>query len=274
MDTAAMQTLSPNALAGRTAVVTGGASGIGQACVERLAALGARVVIVDIDQRAAAAVCERTGATTHAVDIAAPDAVERAACDIEAHVGAVHMLVNAAGILQPAMPAPEDMPLDLLDRLFNVNFKGTYCACVAFGKRMVARRGGAIVNIASIAGMRSTPLHAYGPVKAAIIRMGEDLAAAWGRAGVRVNTLSPGSVLTPALQDAVDHGLRDIETMRGSTATGRIVHPDDVARAAVFLLSDDAAGITGVNVPVDAGWLIANSWASFGGLPPLENLHA
>ncbi len=114
--------------------------------------------------------------------------------------------------------------------------------------------------------MRSTPLHAYGPLKAAVIRLTENLAAEWGRSGVRVNCLSPGSVLTPAMQQAIDTGQRDRTRIEQSAATGRIVLPEEVAKVAAFLLSDDASAITGVNLPVDHGWLVANSWASFGGL--------
>jgi NAD(P)-dependent dehydrogenase (short-subunit alcohol dehydrogenase family) len=131
---------------------------------------------------------------------------------------------------------------------------------------MAQNRRGSILNLASIAGMRSTPLHAYGPMKAAVIRLTENLATEWGRSGVRVNCLSPGPVLTPALQQAIDQGQRDKARMEASAASGRIVAPLDVARAAAFLLSDDASAITGVNLPVDHGWLVANSWASFGGV--------
>ena len=124
----------------------------------------------------------------------------------------------------------------------------------------------AILNIASIAGMRSTPLHAYGPMKAAVIRLTENLATEWGRSGVRVNCISPGPVLTPALRLAIDQGQRDRRKMEHNMASGELVLPRDVALAAAFLLSDDARAITGVNLPVDHGWLVANSWASFGGV--------
>ena len=254
---------------GRTAVVTGGASGIGYACAQRLVEGGARVAIVDLDGARAAEAARKLGARAYAVDIAQVDDVVQLATLIEADLGPLHWLVNAAGILQPEKPAPQDLDLALLDRMYAVNYRGTYGCCVAFGRGMLARREGAIVNIASISAMRSTPLHAYGPLKAAVLQLGENLAAAWGRSGIRVNTLSPGSVLTPALQVAVDRGERDPVAMREGTATGHIVTAANVAAAAAFLLSDAAAGITGVNLPVDAGWLAASPWTSFGGLPPL-----
>jgi len=185
---------------------------------------------------------------------------------IEQEVGPVSMLVNAAGIIQGPMLRPQELSFETVERIFRVNLLGTHAACVAFGSRMVRRGAGAIVNLASIAGMRSTPLHAYGPMKAAVIQLTENFATEWGPSGVRVNCLSPGPVLTPALQQAIDAGQRDRTQMEGCAASGRIVLPVEVANAAAFLLSDAASAITGVNLPVDHGWLVASSWASFGGL--------
>ena len=251
---------------GRIAVVTGGASGIGRACAEALAAQGARVMVADRDLAGAQAVASAIGGQAFAIDVA--NAPEHAALAerIERGFGPVELLVNAAGIIQGAAVPPQELPIDTYDRVFGVNLRGTYAACSAFGQRMAARRRGAILNIASIAGMRSTPLHAYGPMKAAVIQLTENLAAEWGRSGVRVNCLSPGPVLTPALQDAIDKGQRDRAQMEQYLARGRLVLPREVALAAAFLLSDDASAITGVNLPVDHGWLVANSWASFGGV--------
>lgn len=128
------------------------------------------------------------------------------------------MPVNAAGIIQGATLRPEELEFETFERMFRINLLGTHGACVAFGRRMAVRRRGSILNLASIAGMRSTPLHAYGPMKAAVIRLTENLATEWGRSGVRVDCLS-----------------------------------------------DEASAITGVNLAVDHGWLVANSWAWFGG---------
>jgi NAD(P)-dependent dehydrogenase (short-subunit alcohol dehydrogenase family) len=103
-------------------------------------------------------------------------------------------------------------------------------------------------------------------MKAALVGLTENLAAEWGRSGVRVNCLSPGPVLTPALQAAFDQGQRDRQTMAQNSATGHIASVNEVAQAAAFLLSDEASAITGVNLPVDHGWLVATSWSTFGGL--------
>ena len=144
--------------------------------------------------------------------------------------------------------------------------RGTYVAAVVFGTRMAARRRGSIVNIASVAGMRSMPLHAYAPAKAAVIAMTECLAAEWGPAQVRVNAVSPGYTRTPALQAAIDKGERDVSALERNAALGRLVEPTEIARAVAFLASPDAAAITGANLPVDCGWLVAGSWHTYGGL--------
>ena len=255
--------------AGRLAVVTGGASGIGRACAELLLAQGAKVAIADLDPAHTGAVARDIGCQGYAIDVASPSAIASLARQIEQEVGPVDMLVNSAGIIQGDAVAPQDIPMDIYDRVFQINLRGTYAACVEFGQRMAERRRGAILNIASIAGVRSTPLHAYGPIKAAVIQLTENLAAEWGPSRVRVNCISPGPVLTPALQHAIDKGQRNRDRMQSSMATGQLVMPLEVAQAAVFLLSDDASAITGVNLPVDHGWLVASSWAPFGGLRTL-----
>ena len=253
-------------LQGRIAVVTGGASGIGLACAQLLAARGATVAIADRDLAGAGRAAAACGGRAYAIDVGIASALEPLAELIERELGPVDMLVNAAGIIQGETLRPEELGPEIFERVFRINLMGTHAACTAFGSRMARRRKGSIVNLASISGMRSTPLHVYGPMKAAVIQLTENLAAEWGRSGVRVNCLSPGPVLTPALQQAIDQGQRDKARMESSSASGRIVAPLEVAHAAVFLLSDDASAITGVNLPVDHGWLVANSWASFGGV--------
>lgn len=131
---------------------------------------------------------------------------------------------------------------------------------------MSTRRRGAIINIASVAGMRSGPLHSYGPAKAGVISLGECLAAEWGPAGIRVNTVSPGFTHTPALDKGLEKGVLDFDRMAQSTALGRLVQSREIAAAVTFLASDLASGITGVNLPVDVGYLVATPWQSYGGL--------
>lgn len=253
--------------AGRTALVTGGASGIGLACVELLLARGAKVVLADLDAHRTAEVAERVGAFPLAFDVADRAAVASAQRQLAEQGIGVDLLVNCAGIVQSPEP-PSVMPHAVFQRVLAIDFEGTYACCAEFGTAMASRGYGAIVNIASVAGMRSMPLHSYSPAKAAVISLTECLAAEWGRSGVRVNTVSPGYTVTAALQSQIDLGLRDPEKLKGNSALGRLIAPADIANAVVFLLSAQAGMITGVNLPVDAGWLVAGSWNTFGGVRP------
>jgi NAD(P)-dependent dehydrogenase (short-subunit alcohol dehydrogenase family) len=244
---------------GRVAVVTGGASGIGAACARLLAEQGARVVIADRKPAAG------PGGQAVALDVADENSVAAAAEEIESRIGPVAVLVNGAGVLQRTLP-PEQLSLAEWDFVARVDLRGTYLCCAAFGARMAARGAGAIVNISSVAGMRSGPLHSYGPAKAGVIHLTECLAAEWGSKGVRVNTVSPGFTQTPALDKAKAAGTLDDATMAASTALGRLICAEEIAAAVVFLASDAASAITGANLPVDAGYLVATPWASYGGL--------
>jgi len=255
-------------LKGRIAVVTGGASGIGEACARDLASRGAQVVVADIDEARAQAVAGTIpNAAAGYLDVTQQQDVEVMADWVEREFGPAAILITSAGVLQRPLP-PEELPMEDWDHVVAVDQRGVYLSCVAFGKRMALRGGGAIVNIASVAGLRSMPMHAYAPAKAAVIAMTQTLAAEWGRSGVRVNAVAPGFVMTPALQAAVDAGERDPAALTENSAMGRLVGVEEIAMACSFLASDDASAITGITLPVDAGWLVAGSWHSYGGLPP------
>ena len=252
---------------GGVAVVTGGANGIGAACCRELAARGATVVVLDRDEKSSTSLADEIKGYARNADVADEAMVEACADEIERTLGPVEVLVNSAGIFQQPL-APELLPMSSWDDVVRIDQRGTYVASVAFGRRMARRGRGAIVNIASITGMRSVPLHAYGPAKAAVIAMTECLAAEWGPAGVRVNAVSPGYTRTAALQAVIDRGERDISALLGTSALGRLVEPEDIARAVAFLAGAEAGAITGVNLPVDCGWLIAPPWQTYGGLRP------
>lgn len=251
---------------GSVVVITGGASGIGAACARRFAGAGGqRVVILDRNAAAARSVAEEIGGAALVLDVTDAAAVDAAVAEVETGIGPVATLVACAGIVQDPAP-PHKLPQASFDQVLDVNLRGTYLPCAGFGTAMARRGGGAIVAIASVAGMRSMPLHAYAPAKAAVISLVESLAGEWGRAGVRVNAVSPGYTLTPALQEQIDRGNRDPARLRELTALGALVTPEDVAEAVAFLASPAARMITGVNLPVDAGWLVAGSWQTFGGV--------
>jgi NAD(P)-dependent dehydrogenase (short-subunit alcohol dehydrogenase family) len=249
------------------AVVTGGASGIGEACCRLLAEAGATVVVLDRDEARAKAVAAEAKGKAWVADVGDERDLEERADAIEAAVGPVNVLVNSAGVTQVPEP-PEQLPMSSWDDVIRIDQRGTYVASVAFGRRMAKRGRGCIINIASVAGMRSMPLHAYAPAKAAVIAMTECLAAEWGRSGVRVNVVSPGYTLTPLLQAAIDKGQRDVSKINENSALGRMVRAEEVARAICFLASEEASAITGINLPVDCGWLVTPTWHTYGGLRP------
>ncbi len=246
------------------AVVTGGASGIGAACCRELAARGAQVIAVDRDERVNK-VANELNTRAFIADVTDDGALARYAESIENEIGPVEILVNSADIIQQPLP-PAKLKMKTWDEVVSVDQRGTYLASVLFANYMTARRRGCIVNIASIVGSRSAPLHAYAPAKAAVISMTECLAAEWGPAGVRVNAVSPGYTRTPALQAAIDDGEREVSALEDNSALGRMVEPIEVARAVAFLASPDAAAITSANLPVDCGYLVTTSWHSYGGL--------
>ncbi|MBR1299090.1 SDR family NAD(P)-dependent oxidoreductase [Bradyrhizobium sp. AUGA SZCCT0042] len=256
--------MSPAAKA-RISVVTGGASGIGAACARELSASGDLVMVVDRDLAKAGDVAAEFGGKAYFADVGDETSVEACAEAIERECGLVDVLVNSAGIIQVPV-RPHDLPMSAWDDVVRVDQRGTYVACLAFARRMIARKRGSIVNIASIAGMRSMPLHAYAPAKAAVIAITECLAAEWGPSGVRVNAVSPGYTLTPALKNAIDRGERDVSALTANAALRRLVDPSEIGRVVAFLASDAASAITGVNLPVDCGWLAGTSWSTYGGL--------
>lgn len=252
---------------GRVVVVTGGASGIGESCARTFRDCGARVIVADKNREAAQRLAEELGATAVALDVGDEAGIDAALASIERMAGAIEVLVNSAGVLQRPLP-PGELTMKEWDLVARVDLRGTYLCCAAAGTRMAARRRGSIVNIASVAGMRSGPLHAYGPAKAGVISLTQCLAAEWGRSGVRVNAVSPGFTRTPALAKGVDKAVLDPDEMAGASAIGRLLEAKEVAAAVCFLASDLASGITGVNLPVDLGYLVATAWQSYGGLRP------
>ncbi len=250
---------------GRVVLVTGGASGIGLATAGVLAARGWRVVIGDLDPVRCGLAAGPIGAHVAAFDVSDDAATEQAFAAIEREHGPVEALVANAGLIQPGGRA-EDLLLAEFDRIIAVNVRGVYIACLAAGRRMAPRGSGGIVVIGSVAASRTAPLHAYAPSKAAAVHIAACLAAEWGRSGVRVNSISPGYVATPPLQAAIDAGKRDPRLLREAAALGRLVEAGEVGRGVAFLLSDDASAITGIDLPVDCGWLAGAHLSTYGGL--------
>ena len=250
----------------RLAVVTGAASGIGAACAETLLAQGYRVVMTDIAEAPLRLRAEALGADWRVLD-AADEAANEALADEFFAAGGVDALVASAGVLQSPLP-PDELPMQDWDRVVHVDLRGVYLGCRAFGPRMARAGRGAIVTISSCAGLRSTPLHAYGPAKAAVIALTEGLAAEWGRSGVRVNGIAPAFTLTEAIRERARIGERDLSAFSRDHLIGRAIEPREIAEPVAFLLSDAASAITGITIPVDGGLLAGGVWASYGGYRP------
>ena len=252
-------------LSGTSALVTGGARGIGFASARKLAEAGAQVAIADRRIDLARVAADEIGAKAYELDISDDAIVDRVVDQIERDIGPLGVLVNCAGNLQNTVP-PTELAQSVWDRIVGVHLRGTYLVTRAVGLRMTQREKGAIVTIASVAGMRSTPLHAYAPAKAALISQVECLAAEWGGRGVRVNALSPGTVPTPGVMRGFEEHVTEPELMCRHSALRRLVDVEEIADGVLFLCSPMSSAITGVNLPVDAGWLVGASWASYGGL--------
>lgn len=241
-------------------VVTGGARGIGACCAELFVERGAEVILVDLASSTVHETAERLGARAWTCDVSDERHV-RSTVAAMVDGGLVPTgLVHCAGITQPIV-GPEDLTAEDFSRVLSVDLLGTFLVNKYVGAVMVAHRKGAIVNIGSMAYQALVRLHAYGPAKAGVVALTGQLAMEWGRSGVRVNAIAPGNVLTDALQRMIDNGERDPLWRRRLTATGRMAQPREVATAAWFLLGDDASGVTGHTLHVDAGQAVSGYWA-------------
>lgn len=245
---------------GRVALVTGGASGIGRATVEHLVALGASVVIADLDgegaERAASEVVGSGGrAVGLGVDVTDAEQCAAMVAAADEHFGRLDAVSCSAGLARYPTPALEQDEADF-DRIFEVNVKGAWRSACAAAPLLRAVGGGAIVITGSVMGERTRPgFSAYASSKAAANHLARTLALEFAPDHIRVNAVAPVATDTPMLAQFL--GADDPEAARerfiASIPLGRLADPADVARATAFLLSDAAAFITGVVLPVDGG---------------------
>ncbi|CAN5469048.1 SDR family oxidoreductase [soil metagenome] len=247
-------------------VIVGGASGIGEACARLFAAKGGQVAVVDRDPVQLARVGVSLNVRTYQADITQPASVEAAAEQIERDCGPVSVLVVTAAQVAGVRRA-EVLDAEVFGQSFDVNVTGSFSCCKAFGLRMKSRRRGAIILLGSTSGVKSTPYFAYGSSKAALISLGQSLAAEWLRFGVRVNIVSPGTTETPLVKALFDAGTRDRAAVEKQSGMGRLIQPGEVAAAVEFLASDAASAISGVNLLVDGGLGVSQTWGSYGGVP-------
>jgi NAD(P)-dependent dehydrogenase (short-subunit alcohol dehydrogenase family) len=240
-------------------LVTGASSGIGKAILGALVGAKVKAIALDIRVSAAAERIDRGLYWEDPVDVSDADGVERAVSAVEERYGPAVGLVNAAGILGK-MHAADRVRLENWNRELAIDLTGTFLMCRSVGSRMANRGRGAIVNIASVAGMTAAPVHAYAAAKAAVIQLTATLAAEWGPKGVRVNAVSPGFTRTPALEAGLAAGAMSERRLVDASALKRLVEPEEVAAAAAWLVGPASSGITGINLPVDAGFLVGSTW--------------
>ncbi len=223
-------------------VVTGGMQGIGAAVAEAFLADGHRVAVLDVREDA-----------PYPCDVSHAGQVEAAAARVEAELGPVGVLVNNAGVAHIA--PSETLDVDEWQRSLDVMATGTFLCSRAFGSRMLARGGGAIVNISSINATEAFPQRlAYCAAKAAVEMVTRVLAIEWADRGVRVNSVAPGVTRTDMVARAIASGVVDEALYVGRTPMRRLADPAEIAEAVLFLASDRASFVTGATLVVDGGW--------------------
>ena len=243
-------------LAGKRALVTGGASGFGAGIVRRFAAEGARVIVADLNTAAAQEVADEVGGRAVTVDVSSRASVDAMAAGVLGG-GALDILVNNAGITHLPQPL-EDVTEEDFDRVLAVNAKSVYLTARAFVPGMKARGAGVILNIASTAGVSPRPrLNWYNASKGWMITATRAMAVELAPFGVRVNAVNPVAGETPLLARFMGEDTPEMRARFLSTIPmGRFSTPRDIADAALFLCSDEASLITGVALEVDGGRFI------------------
>jgi len=248
------------ALSGRVGLVTGGGGGIGRAIAGRLAREGMAVTVLDRDGGMAQAVAGEIGGLAVTADVTEPEAVGRAVDATLARFAKIDLLVNNAGVawMGPAL----ETPLAALRSMLAVNVEGVFIVSRAVLPHMIERRAGSVVNLASWAGKTGPAYFAgYSASKFAVIGLTQALAREMAPHGIRVNAICPGIVVDTAMRTAIEgqqrhYGLPETAEREKSIPIGRVSVPDDVARIAAFLASDESAYMTGESINLSGGLLM------------------
>jgi len=243
----------------KTALITGAASGMGRAIASLFAEEGADVAISDVNLQGLQNTAETVRKKGHRViaikaDVSEPAEVEDMVQRTIQELGGVQILVNDAGV---GLGGPaEELPVETWDKVVRINLRSQFLCCQKAGRWMIGHGGGRILNIASIGGVEGAPTAAgYGPSKAGVINLTRVLAVEWAKHNIRVNCIAPGAIMTPMLEGSIRLRQGTIEDFRRRVPLGRVGQPEEIARAAVFLVSDDSSFITGITLPVDGGAL-------------------
>jgi len=233
--------------AGRTAVVTGGVSGIGAGIATRLAAEGARLSLWDLDE---AGLAKSNAAHTVKLDVTDADAMQRAAAETAAALGTIDILVTSAGITGPNVSTWE-YPVAAWDKVIDVNLRGVFYCDRAVVPFMRARNSGHIVNIASIAGKEGNPnASAYSASKAGVIALTKSLGKELADTPIRVNCVTPAAVKTPLFAQMTQ---QQIDWMLSKIPVGRFGEIDEVASLVLWLASDECSFSTGGVFDISGG---------------------
>jgi NAD(P)-dependent dehydrogenase (short-subunit alcohol dehydrogenase family) len=246
-------------LSGKVCVITGGVQGIGRAIVEQFAEEGARPAILDLNAEGAIAYAQELrdrgiDARGYGCDVADRASVAAAAERVATDLGTCDVLVNNAGV---ALMGPSlDFPEADWRRSIDVMQTGVFFCCQAFGRQMIEGGGGAVVNIASMNATVAFPLRlAYNAAKAAVVSMTEVLAIEWAEHGIRVNAIGPGVTRTELVDKAIREGFVNERAYLARTPMRRFGHPGEIAKAALYLASEeDSSFVTGHFLVVDGGW--------------------
>ena len=237
-------------LEGKKALVTGAASGIGAACVQRFHDEGAQVAGIDVT-----APESNLCTALELVDVREADAVDVAVGNIMAVLGQIDVLVNAAGV--SSFGTADTIDEAEWSRVVDINLKGTWLVARAVLPGMVERRSGSIVNLASVEGIEGGQAQtAYNAAKGGVVLLTRSMAVDYGPSNVRVNCLCPGMIETPMTAPLQEPGLKGVhDWFEAQHLLGRTGRPEEVAAAALFLASDDASFVTGHALAVDGGYL-------------------
>lgn len=246
---------------GKSALVTGGASGIGLASVEALAKAGANVFLTDINQEAANAAAEACLSLAGEVfpyqqDVTDPEAWKKIFEEASAKIGQVDILVNNAGIFE--VGTVEDVNLETWRRILSVNLDSVFLGTQTAIKHMKEHGGGSIVNIASIDGLVGHPLKAaYNASKGGVKQFTKSAALYCARMNynIRINSLCPGYTMTPLVANAIPHAPDGLpEIIAADTPMGRFGSPEEIAKGVLFLASDNSSFMTGAELTLDGGY--------------------